>query len=83
MPDVSYRRHRFPPEAIRRAVWLYFRFPLSFRLADAQTAHETGLCSEELGDRQVAGDVLLSAGKVTLSQIAGTESSEGAPKYGQ
>jgi transposase-like protein len=27
----SYRRHRFPAEIIQRAVWLYFRFPLSFR----------------------------------------------------
>ncbi|MBR1367930.1 IS6 family transposase, partial [Bradyrhizobium ottawaense] len=23
-----YRRHRFPPEVISYAVWLYFRFPL-------------------------------------------------------
>ena len=27
----SYRRHRFPAEIIQRAVWLYFRFPLSYR----------------------------------------------------
>ena len=26
-----YRRHRFPPEVIAHAVWLYFRFHLSFR----------------------------------------------------
>ena len=26
---ISYRRHRFPPEVIRHAVWLYFRFTLS------------------------------------------------------
>lgn len=31
MIPVSYRRYRFPPEVIRYAVWLYFRFPLSFR----------------------------------------------------
>ena len=24
---VSYKRHRFPPEIIAHAVWLYFRFP--------------------------------------------------------
>jgi putative transposase len=29
---VSYKRHRFPPEIIAHAVWLYFRFPLSLRL---------------------------------------------------
>ena len=31
MQNISYVRHRFPPEIIRHAVWLYFRFPLSFR----------------------------------------------------
>jgi putative transposase len=31
---VSYRRHRFPPEIIAHAVWLYFRFPLSLRLVE-------------------------------------------------
>ena len=31
MPNLSYRRHRFPVEIIQHAVWLYFRFPLSFR----------------------------------------------------
>jgi putative transposase len=27
----SYKRHRFPPEVIAHAVWLYYRFALSFR----------------------------------------------------
>src|SRR4051812_32351211 len=31
---VSYKRHRFPPEIIADAVWLYFRFPLSLRLVE-------------------------------------------------
>ena len=31
MHTVSYHRHRFPPDIIQNAVWLYFRFPLSFR----------------------------------------------------
>lgn len=31
MSKISYARHRFPPSIIQRAVWLYFRFPLSFR----------------------------------------------------
>jgi putative transposase len=31
---VSYKRHRFPPELIAQAVWLYFRFPLSLRLVE-------------------------------------------------
>ena len=28
---ISYKRHRFPADVIRHAVWLYFRFTLSFR----------------------------------------------------
>jgi len=31
MRRISYKRHRFPPTVIRYAVWLYFRFTLSFR----------------------------------------------------
>ena len=31
---VSYKRHRYPSQVIPHAVWLYFRFPLSLRLAE-------------------------------------------------
>ena len=31
MKPISYKRHRFPADVIRQAVWLYFRFTLSFR----------------------------------------------------
>ena len=31
MKQISYRCHRFPPEIIQHAVWLYCRFTLSFR----------------------------------------------------
>lgn len=30
-PPISYKRHRFPPEIIAHAVWLYVRFNLSLR----------------------------------------------------
>ncbi|AYM14691.1 hypothetical protein At1D1108_50650 (plasmid) [Agrobacterium tumefaciens] len=30
-PLAHFRRHRFPAEIIAHAVWLYYRFPLSFR----------------------------------------------------
>jgi putative transposase len=33
-PRMSYKRHRFPPQIIAHAVWLYFRFPLSLRLVE-------------------------------------------------
>jgi hypothetical protein len=32
--SISYRRHRFPPEIIAHAVWLYFRSPLSLCLVE-------------------------------------------------
>jgi len=31
---ISYKHHRFPPQIIAHAVWLYFRFPLSLRLVE-------------------------------------------------
>ncbi len=31
MKPTSFKRHRFPADVIRHAVWLYFRFSLSFR----------------------------------------------------
>jgi transposase-like protein len=48
MQPISYARRRFPPDVIRRAVWLYLRFTLSYRdvedlLAERglQVSHET------------------------------------------
>jgi putative transposase len=31
MQKIYYAHHRFPPNIIQYAVWLYFRFPLSSR----------------------------------------------------
>lgn len=31
MNPISFKRHRFPPDTIRLAVWLYFRFTTSLR----------------------------------------------------
>jgi putative transposase len=38
-----YRGHRFPPEVISHAVWLYFRFPLSLRMVEEMLAAR-GIC---------------------------------------
>jgi putative transposase len=40
---LLYRRHRFPPEIIGHAVWLYFRFPLSLRMVEEMLAAR-GIC---------------------------------------
>lgn len=31
---ISRKNHRFPPQTIARAVWLYLRFPLRLRLIE-------------------------------------------------
>jgi putative transposase len=31
---ISCAGYRFPPEVIRYAMWLYFRFPLSLRMME-------------------------------------------------
>jgi putative transposase len=41
--DPLYRRHRFPPEVISYAVWLYFRFPMSLRIVEEMLAAR-GIC---------------------------------------
>jgi transposase-like protein len=37
MRQLSFKRHRFPPEIIRHSIWLYARFTLSFRDVEAGT----------------------------------------------
>ena len=36
MAPLSYRRHRFPPEIIQHAIWLYLLFTLSYRDRNAR-----------------------------------------------
>ena len=38
MPRSPFCGHRFPPDVIRQAVWLYLRFTLSFRDVEALLA---------------------------------------------
>ena len=38
MRHLSFKRHRFPPDIIRHAIWLYARFTLSFRDAEEMLA---------------------------------------------
>src|SRR5215217_5192634 len=43
----SYKRHRFPPELIAHAVWLYFRFALSYRDVEELLAERGVIVSYE------------------------------------
>ena len=47
MKTDLYLRHRFPSEIIRYAVWLYFRFTLSFRDIEELMAERGILVSYE------------------------------------
>ena len=47
MRPISFKRHRFPPDAIRHAVWLYFRFTLSVRDVEELMAQRGILVSRE------------------------------------
>src|SRR3954453_13021339 len=42
-----YAGHRFPPEIISHAIWLYFRFPLSLRMVEEMLAARGVLVSHE------------------------------------
>jgi putative transposase len=47
MKPISYARHRFPPDVIRHAVWLYLRFTLSYRDAEDLLAERGLMVSNE------------------------------------
>jgi len=42
MQTISFTRHRFSPDVIRHAVWLYARFTLSFRDVEDLLAERQG-----------------------------------------
>ena len=47
MQPISFKRHRFPPEVICYAVWLYFRFTLSLRDVEELLAQRGIVVSRE------------------------------------
>jgi putative transposase len=47
MEPISYARHRFPPDIIRHAVWLYLRFTLSYRDVEDLLAERGLMISNE------------------------------------
>ena len=40
MNNISYQRYRFHPDIIRQAVWLYFRFTVSYRDVEDRRCQE-------------------------------------------
>ena len=59
MNPISFKRHRFPPDVIRYAVWLYFRFTLSIRDVEELLAQRGIEVSRR--SRSVLGDQVRSA----------------------
>ncbi len=53
MKPISYARHRFPPDVIRHAVWLYLRFTLSYRDVEDLLAERGLMVSNEAMRRWV------------------------------
>ena len=53
MKPISCARHRFPPDFIRHAVWLYLRFTLSYRDVEDLLAERGLTVSNELIRRWV------------------------------
>ena len=53
MQPISFARHRFPPDVIRHAVWLYLRFTLSYRDVEDLLAERGLMISNELIRRWV------------------------------
>src|SRR5580692_6812495 len=47
MTKISYSGYRFPPEVIQHAIWLYFRFTLSFRDVEDMLAERGIIVSYE------------------------------------
>ena len=50
MAPLCYLRHRFPPEIIQHAIWLYLRFTLSYRDVEELLAAFGG-ASTDSGER--------------------------------
>lgn len=46
-PMPSYKGHRYPVEIVNHCVWLYFRFPLSFREVEEMMLERGVLVSYE------------------------------------
>lgn len=70
MKPISYKRHRFPPDTIRPAVWLYFRFTTSLRDVEEMlaqrgidTSYETVRCWANKFGPAIAGNIRRRRGR--------------------
>ena len=66
----TYKRHRFPPEMISYAVWLYYRLNLSHRdIREHRNVWGTALLSK---DRKIAQIVVAKEDGIYTSKFSGS-----------
>jgi len=77
MRALSFNRHRFPPEVIRYAVWLYFGFTLSVREVEERRAqceievsYETIRCWTRWFARAAGADCIWGALSMTRTRFS-------------
>jgi putative transposase len=68
MKPISFKRHRFPPDIIRYAIWLYARFSLSFRDVEELLAERSVDASYETVRRWVLKFGLAIAANIRRSR---------------
>ena len=56
----TYKHHRFPPDIISYAVWLYYRFNLSHRDIEDLLAERGIIVSREVGGLATVSSISLS-----------------------
>ena len=70
-PTPDYKGFRFPPEIISHAVWLYFRFSLSFRDGEELLAQRGIVVPyESVGSGTKKQDMVNSEGQSVLKRGA-------------
>ena len=58
MKKISYHRHRYHPDIIKQAIWLYFRFIMSYRDVEELLAERDVGAATQGEEYQIAGDYI-------------------------
>jgi hypothetical protein len=71
MAPFCCRRHRFPPQIIQHAIWLYLRFTLSYRVFYGGRVRQKGARTEGAADRDHAAHRAAPEGRDRLLHYVG------------
>jgi hypothetical protein len=67
MDKICFQRHRFPPDIIRHAVWLYARFTLSYRDVEdllAERGNKDAIKNRDMVAKQMTPAQIVEAQKL-------------------